>query len=77
MNLLNVILLTVGNELLIIKLGTMISDESMWQTIPVNNILPDKLVNPFVQHVNERFRLNPLGEIIDSDYQIFESSFGG
>ena len=77
MDLQNIRLMTLSSKFLVIKLGSMVCDEGMRETISTDDILPNELVYLLVRHVDEGFSFYPLSKIVYCDDEVLESSSGG
>ena len=51
----------------IVDICTIVYDDSLWKTIPTNQVMLDKLRHNILGNSNKRGSLNPLREVINGD----------
>ena len=49
----------------VIEIYTIVCNNSLWNAIPTNQVMPDKPRNNVLGHGSKRGRLNPLHEVIN------------
>ena len=59
------------SEILVIKLLTIVGDDSVWQTKSVNNEFLNKVFHLAFSNLRQRFGFYPFGKIVDSDHYEF------
>ena len=62
---LNLELLTQGDDHSIVKICTIISDDPLWDTVPANKVLLDEAGNNILSNGCEGSCFDPLGEIVN------------
>ena len=77
MQFLNIGSSTVICELIIVKLYSMVGNESRGQPIPTNDVFPYELIDLLIRHIYQKLCLHQFCKIIHDDHQVFKSSSGG